>query len=91
MHEPLGMAPVDGADNLGSPPHEILLEDLAVMWARLEDIPEVSALGIVHHEVHVGGRLEGTEEVRGPFRVCLERLQQDVPFELRRALLFMYI
>lgn len=60
VHEALGVAPVDGAHYLRRPPAEVGLENLAVVRAGLEHVPESAALGIVHDEVEVGRRLECT-------------------------------
>ena len=87
VHEALGVAPVNGTDNLGRPPAQVGFENFAVVWAGLEYIPQSPAFGIVHHEVEVRGRLKSTQEMRCPLRLGLARSQEDVALTLRRALL----
>lgn len=87
VDETLRVTPVHGADDLRCPPRHVFLRDPAIERARLEDVPEGAALGVLHDEAEVRRRLERTEEMRRPHRRGRARKQQDIAFELRGTLL----
>lgn len=81
------MTPVDRTDDLRGPPPEIGLEDLAIVWTRLEDVPESASLSVVHDQIQMSGHLIRGQQMRRPWRVGQPCLEQKVAFRLRRALL----
>ena len=59
----------------------------ALEGVRLEDVPESTALCIVHNEVEVRAGLESTQEMGRPDGTGTESAKKDLPLQLGIALL----
>jgi hypothetical protein len=84
----MGVAPIERSHDLGCPPAHIRLGNPAGQRAGFKNVLEGASLGVVHHDVQVCRRLEGTEEVWGPGCRGLEGVQEDVAFDHGRAVLY---
>ena len=87
MHESLRVAPVDRADDLWRPPGNVVLEYATLVRAGFQDVPERTALCVVHDEVQVRRGLECTEQVWGPACFALQGAEQYIALYLRATLL----
>ena len=79
MYEALRVAPRDGTDDLWKPPMQVVFAN-ALERIRLEDVPESTALCVVHNDVEVRASLEGAQEMWGPDGAGTKCAKKDLPF-----------
>ena len=80
MDETLRMTPMDRTNDLRRPPTQIALQYLAIMRARLEDVPERASFDVVHDQIQMSRSLECAQEMWSPLGLSLPCTEQYVPF-----------
>ena len=87
----LRVTPMYRAHKLGCPPPDIALQNLLIIRARLEHIPQRATFYIVHDKIEMCCGLESTQQIGCPLRRGLSSPEQYVSFNLWRTLLIVSV